>query len=38
VRYIENQEEHHRHVSYKEEFVEMLTAAGPEWDEAYVWD
>jgi len=37
-RYIENQEEHHRHVTFKEEFIALLEVHGLEWDERYVWD
>ena len=38
VRYIENQEEHHREVSFQDEFRRLLTKYGIEWDERYVWD
>ena len=31
-RYIDNQEEHHRKKSSREEFEELLTQAGIEWD------
>lgn len=37
-RYIANQEEHHRKVSFQEEFREFLTRHGIEYDERYVWD
>jgi putative transposase len=36
-RYILNQKEHHRHKTFKDEYVEMLTLAGVEYDERYVW-
>ena len=37
-KYIENQEEHHRHVTFQDEFRELLRKHGIEWDERYVWD
>jgi REP element-mobilizing transposase RayT len=37
VGYIENQEEHHRHKTFQEEFVDMLEAAGVEYDPKYLW-
>ncbi len=36
-RYIETQEEHHREVSFQEEFVTFLKRAGVPYDERYVW-
>ncbi len=36
--YIENQEEHHRAMSFQEEFRELLQRHGIEFDEQYVWD
>jgi putative transposase len=36
--YIVDQEEHHRRVSFQEEFREFLRRHGVEWDERYVWD
>jgi REP element-mobilizing transposase RayT len=36
--YIANQEEHHRTVTFQEEFRRLLTKYGLEWDERYVWD
>ena len=36
--YIAGQEEHHRAVSFQDEFRAMLTRHGVEWDERYVWD
>lgn len=37
-RYIENQREHHRDVSFQEEFRLFLTRHGISFDERYVWD
>lgn len=36
--YIRNQEEHHRKISYEEEFLVLLRKHGIEYDERYVWD
>jgi REP element-mobilizing transposase RayT len=36
--YIQNQEEHHRQVTFQEEFREFLKRHGVEFDERYVWD
>ncbi len=36
--YIANQEEHHRKVSFQDEFRSMLQRSGITWDERYVWD
>jgi REP element-mobilizing transposase RayT len=36
--YIARQAEHHRTRTFQEEFRELLTRAGLEWDERYVWD
>lgn len=36
--YIANQEEHHRHETFHDEFRRLLTKYGVEWDERYVWD
>lgn len=38
VRYIQRQEEHHRHRTFQEEFREFLVRHGIEFDEQYVWD
>ena len=35
-RYIQNQEEHHRHKSLKEELIELLEKAGVEFDPKYL--
>jgi REP element-mobilizing transposase RayT len=36
--YIATQEEHHRKISFQDEFRMMLKEHGLEWDERYVWD
>jgi len=36
--YIENQDEHHRHESFQDEFRRLLRKYGIEFDERYVWD
>jgi putative transposase len=36
--YIANQPEHHRARSFQDEFREILSRHGLEWDERYVWD
>lgn len=38
IRYIENQEEHHKKVTFKDEYRAFLKAYGVEYDERYVWD
>ena len=38
IRYIENQEEHHRRKTFKEEYVEFLKKNGIEYDERYIWN
>ena len=35
--YILNQEEHHRHKTFEQEYIEMLKRADIEYDEKYVW-
>ena len=37
-RYIQTQEQHHRRMTFEEEFREMLRKSGVEYDERYVWD
>jgi REP element-mobilizing transposase RayT len=37
-RYIAGQEEHHRRISFQDEFRTLLTRYGIEFDERYVWD
>ncbi|MCP3942773.1 MAG: IS200/IS605 family transposase [Desulfobacteraceae bacterium] len=36
--YIENQEEHHKKISFKDEFRNFMKKHGVEFDEQYVWD
>ena len=36
--YLANQEQHHRAVSFQDEFREFLRRHNLEWDERYVWD
>ena len=36
--YIEGQEEHHRVLSFQEEYRRFLEEYGLEYDERYVWD
>ena len=36
-RYIERQEEHHRKMSFKEEYLELLKRSGAEFDERSLW-
>ena len=38
VKYIDHQEEHHRVMSFQEEYRKFLQAHGIEYDERYVWD
>jgi len=38
IRYIENQESHHRKMTFQEEFRRFLDKYGVEFDERYVWD
>jgi putative transposase len=38
TRYIERQEEHHRKITFQDEYRELLRRHGQAWDEAYVWD
>ena len=37
-RYIENQKEHHRQMSYQDEVRKFLKKYSLEWDERYIWD
>jgi REP element-mobilizing transposase RayT len=37
-RYIENQEEHHRKLTYQDELRALLRRHGIDFDERYVWD
>jgi hypothetical protein len=38
VRYIQNQEEHHRKVTFQEEYRKFLERYNITYDEKYVWD
>lgn len=38
IRYIQNQEEHHRNLSFREEFRMFLDKYHIDYDERYVWD
>lgn len=38
VRYIQNQAEHHRTVSFQDELRQILREEGVEFDERYMWD
>ena len=38
VKYIRGQENHHRRVSFQEEFVAFLKTNGIEYDERYIWE
>ena len=38
IRYIQNQEKHHRKVTFQEEFRELLRRYQIDFDERYVWD
>lgn len=38
VKYIREQEEHHQHQTFEEEYREIMKLAGVEIDERYVWD
>jgi REP element-mobilizing transposase RayT len=37
TRYIQHQEQHHRKVTYKEEYISLLNKAGIEYREEYLW-
>jgi len=37
-RYIDGQAEHHRTVTFQEEYRRLLRKCGVTWDERYVWD
>jgi hypothetical protein len=37
-RYVRNQEQHHRRVTFQEEFRALLDKHGIEYDERYLWD
>jgi len=38
IAYIENQEEHHRHKSFQEEYLAFLKRHGIDYNEEYLWD
>jgi hypothetical protein len=38
LRYVDNQEEHHRLNSFKEELLVLLEKYGVAYDEKYLWD
>ncbi len=38
VHYIETQEEHHRKVTFQEEYLQILREHGLEWDERFIWE
>lgn len=38
IKYIANQEEHHRKASFQEEFLAFLKKHGIEYDKRYLWD
>jgi REP element-mobilizing transposase RayT len=38
IRYIENQEEHHKRVTFQDEYRAFLKAYEIDYDERYVWD
>jgi hypothetical protein len=38
VRYIENQEAHHRKMTFQGEFIALLKKHGMNYDERYVWE
>ncbi len=38
IAYVSNQAEHHREVSFQDEFRELLRRYGIDFDERYVWD
>src|SRR5438045_6765612 len=38
IKYIDNQESHHRRLTFKEEFVDFLIKHGIEYDGRYLWD
>jgi putative transposase len=38
VAYVRDQDRHHQHRTFQEEYRELLTRYGEKWDERYVWD
>jgi REP element-mobilizing transposase RayT len=37
IRYIQDQEQHHRRISFQEELLKLLKNHGVEFDERYIW-
>jgi putative transposase len=37
IKYIAGQKEHHRKISFQEEFISFLQKYGIEYDERYIW-
>ena len=37
IKYIAGQKEHHRKISFQEEFISLLQKYGIEYDERYIW-
>jgi putative transposase len=37
IKYLRNQERHHRNLSFKEEFIRLLELHGIEYDDRYLW-
>jgi REP element-mobilizing transposase RayT len=37
INYINNQENHHKKISFQEEFVDLLIKYGIEYDQKYIW-
>ena len=38
IAYIENQEKHHKKITFEEEFLAFLKSAGVDYDPRYVFD
>jgi REP element-mobilizing transposase RayT len=38
IAYINNQETHHRKITFQEEYLDFLKKHGVEYDERYLWD
>jgi putative transposase len=38
IKYIENQEEHHKKINFQDEFREFLKKYNIDYDERYLWD
>ena len=38
INYIEKQEEHHKKISFRDEFIEFLKKNNIDYDERYLWD